>query len=424
VVPDSVRDAVRPPVFLVMGWKPGLTEVLRRFTTTAVVVMSPADVARSRGLGDEPPHVLVVGDPTDPADVCTALLRGEHADRTVLGVAALSEKSVVPAALVSAALGVPGPPVAVAITARDKHLQKSRIRSAGIPVARTAFVAAESDVDLRGVVAACGGFPVVVKPVSGVGANSTCVARDETELRQALDRIRPSSHGARGVLVEEFVTGAEHHLDGYLVDGRIQLLSVSRYTTNVLAALEENLVQSIVVNPGDEPDLHERAGAFAGACLAAMGVDNSVFHLEFFVTEDGELVFSECGARPGGGFIAQAVAAKYGVDLREVALRLAAREPVPAPGAIGSGSVGFTFLSARSGVIAARPSDEDVLALPGVLRVLLPYGAGDEVPDASSSSGMRLGLALARGESYEDLRARLDAAVGFVWDHTTVTAAP
>lgn len=409
-------------VILVIGWKPGLTEVVRRLAADSVVVMSPADVARSRRLGEEPPHVLVVADPTDPADVCTALLRGEYADRTVLGVAALSEKSVVPAALVGSALGVPGLPVVAAITARDKHLQKSRIRSAGIAVARTAFVAAESDLDVAGVAAGCGGFPVVVKPVSGVGANFTSVARDETALRLAFDRVRSSSYGARGVLVEEFIAGVEHHLDGYLLDGRIRFLSVSRYTANVLAALEEDLVQSIIVNREDEPDLYARAASFAGDCLAAMGVDDSVFHLEFFVAEDGTLVFSECGARPGGGFIVQAVATKYGVDLREVALRLAAREPIPSPGKGLSGSVGFTFLSAESGVINARPSDDDVSALPGVLQVLMPYREGDEVPDASSSSGMRLGLALAEGDSYKGVCSRLDSVVRFVWDNTTVAA--
>lgn len=43
------------------------------------------------------------------------------------------------------------------------------------------------------------------------------------------------------------------------------------------------------------------------------------------------------------------------------------------------------------------------------------------VPDASKSSSLRLGLALVKGDSNQELRSRLDVVADFVWDHTTVT---
>ncbi|MCC5996630.1 MAG: hypothetical protein JJU18_09715 [Oceanicaulis sp.] len=53
----------------------------------------------------------------------------------------------------------------------------------------------------------------------------------------------------------------------------------------------------------------------AAQVLARLGVNNAVFHAEYSLTKSGALL-TDLMTRPGGGFIPEMVAAKYGVDLR------------------------------------------------------------------------------------------------------------
>ncbi|QHT57565.1 ATP-grasp domain-containing protein [Cellulomonas sp. H30R-01] len=404
---------------LVLGWKPGLGQVLARAGVPALVVVGPDDAGRACGPGEHPADLLVVDAPGDPAAVLAALRR-RRPRRSLAGVAALSERAVLPAAFLRAALDLPGLRPAEAVACRDKAVQKQVVRAAGLPVARAVAVEAAELADPSGVeraAEACGGLPVVVKPVDGVGAGSTTVARTVAELHAAVRDVHRAAGGP--ALVEELVVGREHHVDGWTEDGELRLASVSRYGTNVLAVRDGAVLRSTLVD--DTDPAHAAARDLAARAVAALALTRSVFHLELFVRPDGGAVFSECGARPGGGFIPHTVAARWGTDLREVAVRLASGRPVDRPAPVSTDAYGFTFLSAAPGRIVARPADDDVAALPGVRAVHLPYGVGDTVPDGALSSGRRLGLALVGGRDDAELERRLDATVAFVHARTRVT---
>jgi biotin carboxylase len=329
----------------------------------------------------------------------------------------LNERAVIPAAFIGSALGIRTLPPRSALAARDKHLQKSAVRAGGTTAARTRVVSLPDLNEVSGISGALGGFPLIVKPLSGVGAAFTTKVGNDNELREAVCTVAAGSQGPAQALVEEYISGREYHMDGYVVDGEIQFVSVSRYADNVLSVREGAVVQSVVVDPLRESLLYGRATDMASRALHALEIASSVFHLEFFVDEAGRVVFSECGARPGGGYIVQAVEAKFGIDLREVALRLAAGQPLPAAKPTAQ-SVGFSFLTAAPGRIVTRPQDTQILTLPGVRQVFYPYHPGDEVPDASSSSGQRLGLVLVEGSDDDELAYRLETVVQFVSERT------
>lgn len=399
---------------LVVGSKPGLTDSLRKAAVPALVVVGDGAAAdRTVGPGVD---VLPVTDPHDPGAVLAALAR--RPGTTVRGVAALDERSVVPAALLRSALGVPGTSPQVAIACRDKAVQKDAVRAAGLRVARAELVAPHEPHRVAAAVDACGGT-VVVKPVDGVGAHLTTLARTTAQAGDAVARVH---RAGRPALVEELVTGAEHHVDGWVGDGVVRFTSTARYRDNVLAVRSGAVVRSVLL-PVEHP-VQRAATTLAQDAVTALGLRTGVFHLEFFVEPDGGLVFSECGARPGGGFITQTVAARYGVDLRAVAVRLAVGEEVAAPTTVAEGSYGFTFLTADPGTVVRTPDTAAVLGLPGVLDVLLPFGPGQVVPDHRTSSGRRFGLALLTAPDDAALGERLDRTVEHVHRGTVVEAAP
>lgn len=400
---------------LVLGWKPGLLNAVRRARVPVLVAVDTSTLTEGERVQAEHVRLLHVAEPGDVTAVLAALLRS--GEPRLRGVAALSERAVGPAAFLRAALGLVGPGPTTAVAFRDKSIQKELVRRAGVSVARAARIEVGEAGSADDAVRACGGLPIVVKPVDGVGASCTTIARTVREVLAAADEIRLRTRGP--ALAEEFVGGAEHHVDGWVRNGAVEFSSVARYRENVLSVTDGALLRSSLLAV-DHP-LQARARVLAQRAVAALGLADGTFHLEFFATADGDLVFSECGARPGGGFITQTIAARYGVDLRAVAVESAGGLQANLPDRIVGGAFGFTFLTAPPGRVVRQPSRASIRELPGVLEARLTVAPGSLVPDNRASSGRRYGLALVTGVTSSELERRMDAVVAYVHDHTEVS---
>jgi hypothetical protein len=94
-----------------------------------------------------PGRVVVVPDPERLDDVVSGLLRASIEVREFDCVCSANETGMVPAAILAAAYGRAGLPVATAVALRDKVIQKRRIRAAGIPVAERVTTGSELHVD-------------------------------------------------------------------------------------------------------------------------------------------------------------------------------------------------------------------------------------------------------------------------------------
>jgi hypothetical protein len=68
--------------------------------------------------------------------------------------------------------------------------------------------------------------------------------------------------------------------------------------------------------------VHDRIVAFNEQALAELEAPDCVTHLEGFLGPDGQLVFCEVAARPGGGWIDRMILAATGVDLIDSAVRV------------------------------------------------------------------------------------------------------
>ena len=90
-------------------------------------------------------------------------------------------------------------------------------------------------------------------------------------------------------------------------------------------------------------------------------------HLEVFVRPDGELVFSEIGARIGGAWIPGLLSAHFGHDiwrmLAEATLSGQCQPPKPVHRCVAA----VHLRPVKPGVISAFPSDEELGAFPGIV---------------------------------------------------------
>lgn len=216
----------------------------------------------------------------------------------------------VPLADARDALGLPGLSGATARNFRDKNRMKEVLRAAGVPVARQALVRNADDARRF---AAEVGYPIVLKPLAGLGARDTQRASDEISLSSALNALLPSD--TNPAQAEEFVRGEEHTFETVTVGGRSVWSSSVQYLPGPLQVLENRWMQYCILLPRETDLPHVRAFAPVNTkALAALGMQDGLSHMEWFLRDDGSPVVSEVGARPPGANIMPLLEAAHGAD--------------------------------------------------------------------------------------------------------------
>lgn len=277
-----------------------------------------------------------------------AVIRALHEAHPYDLLLAFTERLLLPMAAVREVLGIRGPDVAQTRLVRDKAVMKRAIGRAGIPLCEWAEVgsaaAAEPMLAKHG--------RVVVKPTAGIGSNGVAVC-DTAEQLAEIWRRRPGFTG----LVEQFVPDEMLHVDAIMYRGEFLMSSVSRYLTPTTSFQTASPLMSVMI---DDRVLHEQAAEFCRRSAQALGITDSVLHLEVFHRPtDGRMFFCEMAARAGGGGITTCVRAVTGFNLYQAMVQLAIGERPAAGFPITDGAAGFLLLYGRPGILTEL-NDADI----------------------------------------------------------------
>jgi biotin carboxylase len=220
------------------------------------------------------------------------------------------EQLQVPLAQARAALGLPGLPVEAASNFRDKARMKTLLRSNGLPCAKHRLA---PSIDDAVAFAEVSGFPVVVKPPAGAGAQQTYRVENMDQLRRALGGQLPTH--SNPVLLEEFVRGEEHSFETVSIDGRSVWHSLTHYYPTPLHVLENPWIQWCLVLPRevDSPRYDDIRNS-ARLALDVLGMTTGLTHMEWFRRADGSIAISEVAARPPGAQITTLVSRAHDID--------------------------------------------------------------------------------------------------------------
>ena len=206
------------------------------------------------------------------------------------------EAHTMPAAEVREATGIPGTSVRATWLCRDKPSMKEALRAAGVPTA--ASTAADS-ADQIWAFAKEIGYPLILKPRAGAGAQDTMRVDDDHELAQAITLFGNS--GATSIAVEEFVEGHEGFYDTIAQDNRVVHDWTTHYYPNVLEAMRTRWVspQFITTNRMADSPFYAEVAGLGQRVIEALDIGTSATHMEWFNGPKG-LKFSEIGCRPPG----------------------------------------------------------------------------------------------------------------------------
>ena len=261
--------------------------------------------ARVIGVGDQPlgsvpetakramsDYVQITSWADEDAVVATVLgaVRGRNVDL----VETLWEPTVLLAARLREAIGAPGLTVEQTVPFRDKGRMKEVVDAAGIRTPRSAR--ATTVAGCREAVEQIG-YPAIIKPIAGAGSLDTYRIESEADLEAALPRLRHIDE----VSVEEFIDGEEFTYDTVCSAGTISFYNIAEYRPRPLVGKQVEWISQQVIAHRD-PDHPSLAGgkAMGEAVIAAMGFGSGFTHMEWYLTEGGEVVFGEIGARAPG----------------------------------------------------------------------------------------------------------------------------
>lgn len=210
-----------------------------------------------------------------------------------------NEQVQVAVAMARARLEIPGMQPDVVLNFRDKDRMKQRLRSNGLPCARSVGAVSVQQVwDFVQEV----GFPVCVKPVDGAASQSTYRVENEADLESLL-RVKSPSWG-QPLQVEEFVTGQEHSFETATVNGRHLWHSLTRYNPTPLDVMRNPWIQWRMIVPREIDDpMYDDIRDIGERALDVLGMQTGFSHMEWFRRQDGSIAIGEVGCRPPGSQI-------------------------------------------------------------------------------------------------------------------------
>lgn len=206
------------------------------------------------------------------------------------------ESHTMAAAQVREATGIPGTSVHTTWLCRDKPSMKEALRKAGVPTAAsTAADRAQQIWDFAAEI----GYPLILKPRAGAGAQDTMRVDNDTELGHAITLFGAS--GATSIAVEEFVEGHEGFYDTITVGNAVAHDWTTHYYPNVLEAMRTRWIspQFIATNRIEDDGFYREVRELGRRVIEVFDIGTSATHMEWFYGPKG-LRFSEIGCRPPG----------------------------------------------------------------------------------------------------------------------------
>ncbi|MFE5680683.1 acetyl-CoA carboxylase biotin carboxylase subunit family protein [Streptomyces erythrochromogenes] len=338
----------------------------------------PAAVAELRARDLRP--VLVSNLPDDPnAGLCDdhivfdwdgeelSALTARVTERGIEPIAVVSmvEKLVEWSIALTTHYGLPGGGTSRAVLA-SKTLVRERMRALGLSELK--YSDDPRSVDF---------FPAIIKPTRESAA-SYLVKRvdDREELLAYLKELEESGAGDVELIAEEFVAGTEYSVDGPVLNGRFHpLLAVEKadydYAKNHDAGLSFHPPQQSHVRDG----VRALCESINTLC-ADQGLDQVWLHFEGRSSQDGRTELIEINPRPGGFHtgIPASIQNLYGIDVIATVVSMALGEYAPQDlgPMLEQPIFGNVELEAEElGTVVAATTEEDLLALPGVISVRL-----------------------------------------------------
>lgn len=340
----------------------------------------------------------------DPVDAAAKARRFARTT-TVHAVVPVDDRSVLPAAAIAAALGLPHNSVDAARATINKFLARERMRAAGVRVPKYALLPLNAAPDaLERELVRDVGYPAVLKPLAMAASRGVIRVDDAASFTPAFERVArliratPSRHDvlARGhVLAEAYVDGWEVAVEGIVTDGRVDVVAIFDKPDPLEGPV---FPETMYVTPSRlPPDAQRRIVETTEAAVRAVGLVHGPVHVE--LRGRGDDVFPiEVHARSIGGLCSRVVRFADGRSLEDVILQHALGLITTIPPRETTAAGVWMMQSPRTGRFVALRGASAASDVRGVEEVVVTARPG-QVLEPLPDGFLYVGFVFARAET-------------------------
>lgn len=176
----------------------------------------------------------------------------------------------------------------------NKFLMRQCFMANGIPSPKFLLIKEDGFFDINGF-----DFPLIVKPTDRSGSKGVEIVLDFEQLKSAISRAQNVSF-KKEAIIEEFIPGREISVESISYNGKHYILQITdKVTTGAphFVELEHHQPSSL------SDEIQSRVKKLVLHALEALHIKYGASHSELKITENGDIIVIEIGARMGGDFI-------------------------------------------------------------------------------------------------------------------------
>jgi len=250
-------------------------------------------------------------------------------------------------------------------------------------------------------------FPLITKPVDNSGSRGINVAKNEKELKAALENSFASSHCHR-VIVEEYMDGPEVSVEILVQDGEPFVLQV----TDKLTTGEPHFIEIGHSQPSQlATEDVDKIKKLAYDAVKAVGIINGCGHAEIKLTSKGPKMV-EIGGRQGADFITTVlVPTTTGINMSEYEILRAIGTPKKFTyPAVKNRGAAVHFIEAIEGILDSVEINYRAESMVGIEEIKFVCKAGEAYGKAQNNND-RFGYVIATGKTTGEAVKRCERAI-------------
>jgi len=290
--------------------------------------------------------------------------------------------------------------------ATEKYEMKERFRQAGVRVPWFQLVNSASAV--REFFAERGG-PMVLKPVDQAGSRGVSLLQHAEEAERLFAHAFENS-GNGGVLLEDFVPGAQLSTESIMMDGDIYTLGYADRNYEQM----RTFLPHIIENGGWVPSVYEDQRRLVETeikkAALALNINDGVIKGDVVLASEGPVIIEIAARLSGGDFSESLVPLGTGINYVETVIRLALGERPNIKALLPKSRqvVANRYFFAKPGMLEKVRGIDRVSDLDWIAKLELWYQPGDVLPDISNH-GQRTGVFVVTGPDRKTVQERIDS---------------
>lgn len=307
--------------------------------------------------------------------------------------AGMCDVAVLSVAKIARELGLPGIDPKIALKSTNKYEMIKAFTTAGVPCPKYQYYEANDKLTIDENLT----FPIIAKPIDMAGSRGINLIKTQEDLPKGISASIAASDSGK-IVLEEFMVGPEVSVEIVVKDNEPYVLQI----TDKITSGAPHFVELGHSQPSTLPDsIKENISDVACQAVRSLEIKDAIVHAEIIITENGPKMV-ELGARMGGdGIHQQLIKLSTGIDLPELAIKIAMGQEFDIPKEVFNMHSMIRFIPSISGKVSCIDIDESINDDYQVKAYKIYCKQGEEYKDQEDNSG-RFGYVITQANSFEE----------------------